>query len=161
MDMPKPTAQHELLKNMIGEWAVTSSCDMGSGKERQTFKGKETVRALGDVWVVCEGEGDMPGGGCSKTQMTLGYDVVKQKFVGSFLGAMMTNIWVYEGTADASGKSIALDTIGPDFADPTVLKPYRDTVEIVSRDKRVMTSHMTGPDGKWHEIMRAEYTRVK
>ena len=39
----------------------------------------------------------MPDGGPATMIMTLGYDPAKKRFVGTFIGSMMTNLWVYEG----------------------------------------------------------------
>lgn len=47
---------------------------------------------------MCEGLGEMPGGGIATTMMTLGYDPARKWFVGTFIGSMMTHMWVYAGT---------------------------------------------------------------
>jgi len=36
---------------------------MGDGKPPVTWKSTDSVRALGGIWVVAEGAGEMPGGG--------------------------------------------------------------------------------------------------
>lgn len=160
MDTPKPHAQHELLSKLVGDWTFQASCDMGPDKPRETFNGTESVRSLGGLWTICEGEGESPMGK-SQMVMTLGFDPIRNRFVGTFIASMMTHLWVYDGALDATGKVITLDTQGPDFADPTQLKPYRDTITIISDDERTLTSQMPGPDGKWVEFMKSEYRRVK
>ncbi len=45
----------------------------GPDQPAATYKGTETVRSLGGLWVVCEGRGAMPGGGTADMMMTLGY----------------------------------------------------------------------------------------
>jgi len=52
-------------------------------------KGTEVVRSLGGLWIVSEGEGEMPDGGTGKTVMTLGYDPQNNRYVGTFIGSMM------------------------------------------------------------------------
>lgn len=160
MEAPKPTEQHQFLMRMLGDWTFEASCDMGPDKPRESFKGKETVRALGDVWILCEGEGESPGGGPSRMIITLGFDPTQNKFVGTFIASMMMQLWNYKGELDAGGTILTLDTEGPDFADPKVLKPYRDVIEIVSADHRILRSQMVGPDGKWVEFMQSHYKRV-
>lgn len=160
MDAPKQQSEHRLLMKMLGSWTFESSCDMGPGKPPQTFKGRETVRPLGDLWVICEGEGETPGGGTSQMIITLGFDPARQKFVGTFIASMMTHLWPYEGSLDATGTIITLDSTGPDFAEPTVMKPYRDVIEIRSEQERYLTSQMCTADGTWQEFMRATYRRV-
>jgi hypothetical protein len=101
----------------------------------------------------------MPDGGQGRTVMTLGYDPAKKKFVGTFIGSMMTNLWVYEGGLDASGKVLTLDAEGPSFTDPTKMAKYKDTVEIVSPDHRTLSSRFQAEDGTWHHFMTAHYRR--
>ena len=122
--------------------------------------GTETVRSLG-VWVLCEGLMPEPTGSPMRTVMTLGYDPAKKKFVGTFIGSMMTNLWVYEGELDASDKRLVLDAVGPSFADPARTTNYKDTIEIVSPDHRTLSSQFQADDGTWHHFMTAHYRRKK
>jgi hypothetical protein len=156
---PPTTPEHDWLRRLVGRWNAEGSAEMGDGQV-EGWKAEETVRAIGDVWIQCEGHGQMPEGGTSTTQMTLGYDATRQRFVGTFLGSMMTHLWVYEGQLDAAGKVLTLDTVGPDFADPTKMCKYQDVIELVSPDHRVLRSQVQGEDGAWTQIMRADYRRV-
>jgi hypothetical protein len=90
---------------------------------------------------------------------TFGYDPQKQRFVGTFLGSMMTNLWIYEGSLDADRKLLTLDTEGPSFTDPAKLAKYQDSIEIVSPDHRILRSQFLGEDGKWNPFMTAHYRR--
>lgn len=157
---PTVTPEHEWLRRLVGQWRAEGSAEMGEGQPAETWKGEETMRAIGDVWVQGEGRGETPGGGTSTTQMTLGYDPARKRFVGTFLGSMMTHLWVYEGQLDAAGKVLTLDTVGPDFTDPTKMQKYQDIIELVSPDHRVLRSQVQQADGTWMPFMRADYRRV-
>jgi hypothetical protein len=109
--------------------------------------------------MLCEGEGEMPGGGIGLTLMTLGYDPAKKKYVGTFIGSMMTHLWVYEGTRE--GNVLTLDTVGPSFSGDGSLVAYQDIIEIVSDDHRTLNSQLKGPDGNWAKFMSGHYRRVK
>jgi hypothetical protein len=109
--------------------------------------------------VVAEGRGEMPGGGAATTIMTLGYDRAKQRYVGTFVGSMMDYLWVYEGIVDEGGKSLTLDTVGPDFGGEGKLVRYQDVVSFHDDDHRELTSRMLGDDGNWQTVMTARYTR--
>jgi hypothetical protein len=103
----------------------------------------------------------MPGGGIGITQMTLGYDPLKKRFVGTFIGSMMTHLWIYDGVLDAAGKVLTLDTEGPSFTDPTKMIKYQDIIEIKNADYRILSSQTLGEDGQWHPFMTAHYRRKK
>jgi hypothetical protein len=157
----EPQKEHQWLQKLAGEWACEGEATMAEGQPPAQWKSMEVVRPLGGVWIIAEGQGEMPGGGQSSTMMTLGYDSQKKAYVGTFVGSMMTNLWVYEGQLDASGAVLTLDTEGPGMTADGKLAKYRDVIEIKSSDQRVMTSEMLGEDGKWRLIMTANYRRTK
>ena len=159
---PEPQKEHHWLQKLVGEWTYEHDCSTGPDKPKETFRGTEIVRSLGGLWTVGEGTGDMPGGGAAKNIMTLGYDPQKQRFVGTFIASIMTHLWVYEGTLDATGKTLTLDTEGPSFAPgATGMAKYKDAIEFLTDDHRTLTSKMLGPDGQWHEFMTAHYHRKR
>ena len=120
---------------------------------------EETVRGLRDLWSVGESRGEMRGGGQSITIMTLGYDPHKERYVGTFVGSMMTNLWVYEGSLDESGNVLTLDTEGPGMKKGTMAK-YKDVIEFKSDDLRTLTSVGAGRRRtQWTRIMTANYRR--
>lgn len=86
----EPQKEHQWLHQLVGEWTYETECVMGPDKPPEKFKGSETVRLLGGLWVQCEGTGEMPGGGMATTIMTLGYDPQKKYYVGTFVASMMT-----------------------------------------------------------------------
>jgi hypothetical protein len=157
----QPQKEHEWLQQLVGDWTYEHECSMGPDQPPSKFTGTETVRSLGGVWVVCEGQGEMPGGGAATTIMTLGYDPLRKKYIGTFIGSMMTHLWIYEGGLDAAGKALTLDTEGPSFTDQGKLAKYQDIIEFKSADYRTLSSRTPGDDGKWHMFMTAHYRRKK
>lgn len=155
---PEPKAEHRWLQRMLGEWRMEGRCEMGPGQEPVTTTGRETVRALGGLWIMGESHGEMPGGGEARNVITLGYDPAKGRFVGSFVSSAMSHLWAYEGRLE--GDVLTLDCEGPDFTDPTKSSSYQDIMEIVSDDHRILRSRLKAPDGQWHPIMQAHYRRV-
>ena len=73
---------------------------------------------------------------------------------------MMANLWLYEGVLDPDGKRLTLSTEGPSFTETGKTVPYRDVIEIVDADHRVLSSSALGDDGEWHGFMTADYRRV-
>jgi hypothetical protein len=162
MEASKPQKEHQWLQKLVGEWTSEAEAMMEPGKPSETCKGTESVRSLGSLWILAEGQGEMPGGGAATMLLTLGYDPQKKRFVGTWIGSMMTHLWVYDGALDAAERVLTLEAEGPSMAAPeTKMAKYRDVIEFKSDDHRVLTSHMLGEDGKWHEFMTAHYRRKK
>jgi hypothetical protein len=93
--------------------------------------------------------------------MTLGYDPDKKRFVGTWVGSMMSFLWVYDGSLDPAGRTLTLNAEGPDFSTPGKTAKYQDIIEFVSDDHRVLRSQTLGDDGTWHPFMEAHYRRTR
>jgi len=156
-----PQKEHEWLQQLVGEWTCESECSMGPGQPPIKTQGTETVRSLGGLWVLCEGQGAMPDGGINHSVITLGYDPARQSYVGSFICSVMNRLWLYEGHLDATGKALPLNAEGPSFTDPTKMAKYQDVVEFKSADERLLWSQVQGEDGQWTRFMTATYRRKK
>jgi hypothetical protein len=154
MQVPKPTAEHKFLTQFVGDWTITTTYVMGPDQPNMTMTGEETVRALGELWMLGEGKNEH-----GTSLMTLGFDPKKNQFVGTFIASMMTHLWQYTGTLDATGKVLSLDARGPNMLDPDNHTDYVDTIEAVDADTRTLKSKAKGTDGQWVEFMWATYTR--
>lgn len=158
--------EHQWLQKLVGEWTYETEVLMGIDQPPEKSTGTESVRclghsescSLGGLWVLAEGQGEMPGCGTATTMMTLGYDPQKQSFVGTWIGSMMTHLWVYDGELDASKNVLTLNSEGPSMSGEGLAK-YRDVIEFKSDDHRVLTSHALNNDGQWHGFMTANYWR--
>jgi Protein of unknown function (DUF1579) len=161
-----PQKEHQWLDQLIGEWIFESECSMEPDQPFSKSKGTEVVRSLGGIWIIAEGEGEMPDGSLGKTIMTLGFDPQKDRFVGTFIGSMMTHLWPYNGSLDADEKILTLDSEGPNFSEGAdsgcvTIAPYKDIIEFVSNDHKILTSKILMDDGTWNHFMTAHYHRQK
>lgn len=157
---PSAGPEHDWLRRLVGEWRYTGRCAIGPDKPWVEFSGTESVRALGDFWVVGEGRGEMPGCGPSTTIISMGFDPDKGRFVGTFMASMMPQLWLYDGVLDATRQTLTLDTEGPSMTGDDSLSRYQDIVEIADPDLRHLRSRALGPDGQWREFMTSEYRRL-
>jgi hypothetical protein len=146
----EPQKEHQWLQQLVGEWTYESECIMGPDQPAMKSVGKESVRSLGGLWTVGEMENEMPEGGVGTMIMTLGYDPAKGRFVGTFIGSMMTHLWIYDGQLDAAGKVLTLNAEGPSFAGDGKMAKYHDIIEIKSANERTLSSQLLGEDGKWN-----------
>lgn len=159
--MATPQKEHEWLAQLVGEWTVDSECIMAPDQPPMKGTGTCSTRSLGGLWFLSEGSGEMPNGGTMNSIITLGYDPQKGRYVGSFIASMMTHLWLYEGTRDASGKVLTLDAEGPSMAGDGTMASYQDIVTIESKDHWVLSSQIKGPDGQWIKFMTAHHRRKK
>ncbi len=89
------TNEHRWLQKLVGKWMAEGEGGDGAGHPAEV-EDSEQVGARGRrLWVQGRSEGEMPGCGHAVTVMTLGYDPTRKHFVGTFIGSMMTHMWVY------------------------------------------------------------------
>lgn len=161
MEIPKPGKEHQWLQQLVGEWTFEAECQMGPDQPPMISTGTEVVRSLGGLWTVGEGANEMPGGGgISHSIMTLGFDPVSKRFVGSFIASVMTHLWPYNGTLDAAERVLTLDSEGPGFFGDGGNAKYQDMIEIIDENNRTLSSQCLGPDGQWIPFMKSHYRRV-
>jgi hypothetical protein len=101
----------------------------------------------------------MPDGDAATTLVTLGYDPQRHRFVGTFIGSMMSFLWIYAGTLDAAERALSLHAEGPSMAGDGSMAKYKDVVEITGENARTLTSYLRGDDGEWRVFMTAHYRR--
>ncbi len=152
--------QHQWLQKLVGEWTYETEAIMGPDQPPVKTSGTESVRSLEGLWILATGQGEMPcNEGTATTLMTLGYDPQQQRYVGTWIGSMMTHLWVYDGELDATEKVLTLNAEGPSMVREGAMAKYRDVIEFKNDNHRVLTSHMLGDDGNWHQFMTANYQR--
>ena len=156
----EPQKEHNWLQKLVGEWTFEGEA-LEPGQPPSKSTGTESVRSIGDLWFLAEGQGEMPGCGAATMVMTLGYDPQKKRYVGTWVGSMMPHLWVYDGVLDEDERVLTLDAEGPSMAADGKMAKYRDVIEFKSDDHRVLTSHVLSDDGKWQQFMTAHYRRKK
>lgn len=156
----EPQKEHQWLQKLVGEWTYETEAVMAD-QSLEKATGTERVRSLGELWVVAEGQGEMPCGGTATTMMTLGYDSQKQRYAGTWVGSMMDYLWVYDGELNATKNTLTLYNQGPSMSGNGKMAKYKDVIEFKDNDHRVMTSHALSDDGQWHQFMTVNYSRKK
>lgn len=151
---PSPSPEHRWLHRLIGRWTSVSELVPGH-EDHPVHRGEETCRALGDLWV--QSEGDL---GFGPVQMTLGFDPRVGRFVGTYLCADVAHLWVYDGALAPGEDRLVLSTAGPSFLEEGKVVPYRDELELVSPDERVLRGWLRGPDGAWSQFHQVRFFRA-
>ncbi len=153
MKIQNPQKEHEWLQQLVGEWTYTS----GEGESK--FEGSETIRSLGGRWIVAEGKGVMPDGAPAETIMSLGFDPATNRYTGTWIGSMLSYLWVYDGELDEAKRRLTLKCDGPSMSDDGSMAKYEDVVEIISPNERLLRARTQGEDGVWKEFMTMRYLR--
>lgn len=156
----EPQSEHRWLEKLVGNWTFENEAVIAPGEVPIKATGTEVVQSLGGLWTIGEGQGAVPGGGTHQSIMTLGYDLAKKRFVGTFIGSMMTHLWLYDGVLDAAGKLLTLDSEGPNFTGDGLAR-YQDLIEFIDDNHRTLGSRFQQPDGTWNHFMTAHYYRAK
>jgi len=157
----KPERQHGWLERLVGEWMFETDVPAQAGQPASKSTGSESVRSIGGLWIQAEGNGEMPGGGPATSVMTLGYDTQKKRFVGSWIGSMMTYMWLYDGELDAAERVLTLNSEGPSMSGDGTMSSYQDVIEFTSNDHRTLTARVRTPNGTWQHFMTVDYRRKK
>lgn len=157
----KPQAEHQWLDQLVGKWDYEADCRMTPDGPPMNVKAKVTARSLGGLWVLIETAEDPPEGEPWSTLMTVGYDPVAQRYVGTFVGSMMTHLWSYTGQLDGDKRKLPLAAPGPRMDGTPGMANYVDSIEIIDADHWTLTSQVEGPDGQWSTLMTAQHRRVR
>jgi hypothetical protein len=160
LEAARPRKEHQWLQRLVGEWEYEMDAEE-PGKPPVKLRGSGTTRPVGELWIVSDGEGEMSVGDRAQTRTTLGYDPQKGRFVGTWLGSMMSYLWVYDGYLDADERVLTLESDGPSFTTPGETGKYRDIITIVNDDYHTMTGNFLGDDGEWHQMMEMHFRRKR
>jgi hypothetical protein len=153
-----PGAEHAWLRQLVGEWDVVSEMSAGPDTEPIRVESTESARSIGDRWIVAEGTADFFGQPFTSI-LTLGYDPRREAYVGTWIDTEESHLWSYEGSLDEARDVLTLEAEGPALGDETRTARYRDAIEVVDSDHKVLTSSVLGDDGTWTTLMRAEFRR--
>lgn len=151
--------EHRWLSRLVGEWTYEGRMIPDQPEFRAS--GTETVRMLGEVWMLAEATGTMADGSETTSLIAVGFDPGTGRFTGSFMASMMTGLWLYDGALDEGGRSLRLQSEGPRFDGQPGKAMYEDEIEIVSDNERRLNARVRNDDGSWTPLMTTTYRRKR
>lgn len=162
MEAVEQLKEHQWLQRLVGEWTYEFEASSGPGKPDVKMRGTETVRSIGNLWVIVEAHAEAGSAGPGDSLFTLGFDTEQGKFVGTFISSSMTRLWIYdEGSLDAAARTLTMRSVGPGMAGDGKLANYEDVFELGGDADRSFRSRVQQADGTWVEFMRGTYRRVR
>ncbi len=160
MEFAAPGAGHRALDSKVGEWTSVSRMCMAPGAPPTESTGKSTIQ-----WIM--------GGRCLEERVTswmngmpfeglghIGYDTMKQRYVGTWLDNMGTGIAVSDGAYDTTTRTFEYSMEMPD---PMLGKYVKCRMVETATGADHFTAKMfcPGPDGGENLVMELEYTRAR
>lgn len=156
MKMSPSAKEHEWLAQLAGEWDLELEMLMGPDQPSMKSRGLDVSRLVGGYWLVSEGKNlDFP----YDCRLTLGFDVERKKYVGTWVDSMSSHLWHYVGEVDATGRTLTLETEGPFPSVPGRKTKFREVTELTSPDERIFTSSRLEEDGRWAPMLRIVFRR--
>ena len=112
MPMPQPTPEHLRLAEAVGEWSGHLTMSV-PGVPGEPMACSETIEAFGPFWITSEFRSDfmgMPFQG----RATQGYDVMRGKYVGTWMDTMSGFMANMEGNYNEDG-DLVMEWEAPDM----------------------------------------------
>jgi hypothetical protein len=160
-EFPKPGPEHAWLQQFVGDWNADVEMLMDpTGKPPTKSKGTESIRPVGGFWILSENRGTLMGQPFLGVQ-TLGYDTKKQKYIGTWVDSVSSQMWQYEGSVDATGKTLTLESEGSCPIDPGKVIKAKDVIELQDKNHKTFKSFIQMDNGQWIPAMSIRYERKK
>lgn len=154
-----PGTPHKKLASMAGSWSTRTKSFMEPGKPPLESIGTcDQKMILGGRFLKQEFVGELMGVPFNGIGVT-GYENHQKKYVSTWMNSIRTRIFLFEGTADADGKTI---TQTCEFDDP-VRGPmkWRSVTRIVDDDTHLFEMYATDKNGKEEKLIEITYTRLQ
>ena len=157
---PELALQQKWLKQLVGEWDAQFKMYMQPDQPPMEVAGSDSVRALGDHWIVSETKTTMMGAPFSGI-LSVGYDPQKEHFNGTWIDSMGGHLWIYKGTLNDAGDTLTLETEGPSMQALDKTARYKEVIQITGEDSRTFTSSIEYEEGQWMTMLTVDYRRKK
>lgn len=152
--LPKPLAEHEWLQQFVGEWDSETESHLDLDRHPEEGRAFERIRPLGDFWIVNDIDAEMMGKPFHGIQ-TLGYDVAKKAFIGTWVDSLSCVVWTYQGALNKERTALTLYSEGPCPTNPGQLTQVKDVLELIDQNHKLYTSYILDNHGDWCLCMEA------
>jgi hypothetical protein len=156
-DTPKYTPpvagpEHHVLRKDVGTWDAEVIA-RSPGAAPQPSKGSAENRLIaGGLWLVSDFKNETTG---FEGHGVFGYDLLRRKYVGSWVDPMRSFLAPMEGTWDADKRTMTFFVDYPGASGPV---RWRETTESVDDSTQVFRTFMPSPTGEV-EVMTVTYRR--
>lgn len=163
MKLGTPGPEHKMLDQFVGNWNAEVKMWMDPKAEPQVSKGTmHSTWAHGGRYVMGDYKGEFNGMEFTGTAITA-YDNADKTYKGLWIDSWSTGMTLSTGTMSADGKSMTnvMEALHPAKPDGKLVKTkMREAIQVVSKDKHIMTMFMTEPGAAEVKVMEITYTRA-
>jgi hypothetical protein len=156
-----PTREHKEMAREVGVWDAEASLRVSPDAGPVTSKGVETVKMMGEFWLVSTFEGEMMGQPFRGQGQTT-YDPLKKKYVGTWIDTMAPTLNTLEGDYDVKTHTLTMMMTG---VDPMTSKPmkWKTVTRYESDDAKTFEMYLPaeGQEGQWWKTFEIKYKRRK
>lgn len=147
--------EHAYLKQYLGTWTTETSWSEGDVEHKS--KGSATfTEVFGGRYIKSEFQGEMMGAPFTGS-MLIGFNKNQKKFEGTWIDSWSTQVFMFTGTADSTGKVIT--TSG--MMDDPMSGQSMMSKQVTTFKGDVMTFEMYGThDGNEMKMMTITYTKT-
>jgi hypothetical protein len=154
---PKPSPEHAVLARDEGTWSFKQKMLDPATMAWTESSGVETIKMdCGGLWQCSEFDCQAGANKGFRGRGTVGYDVARKQYVGTWVDATTTAPFYLTGAYDAAKKKMVMDAIGSD-PQGGELKMKMTTTFVDEKRRTFSVSFDQG--GKDMEIMTVEYER--
>jgi hypothetical protein len=160
LESQSPGAHHQQLEPLIGRFDAQVLHFMGPDQPPMESSGTmENSWTLGGRFVLSQYRGEAMGLPFEGLGL-LGYDTLKQKYVGNWADSMATSLWpTATGDSNDDGNAITLSRVMTDQMSGELVK-VRDVTTIVDHDHFTYEMFITRPGTEEAKALEIHYTRT-
>lgn len=156
MEAEKPTEEHGLLMDAVGEWKGVIKMTM-PGLEGQEMKATETITSIGDFWTTSDFHGEFMGEEFTG-RAVMGYDAKAEKMVGTWCDSSSSFLAVMEGEVDTKTGVVTMNWIQPVMGQGD---PVPHTSVTTTTEDRYVSKFTALMGGAKMPVMEIHMDRVK
>ncbi len=148
--------EHQFLDRFEGEWSFEQFPVPSDDSEPEALgSGSISATRLGELFVVLSWSGQAYGLDYAAVQ-TLGYDVERESYTGTWIDNLMNYRWQLDGTFGDDGEEFILSTAGP-MPDGSPGQ-FRERLRFESADAISLVAEMMR-EGEWQAMSKTRLTR--
>jgi hypothetical protein len=147
------TEEIKLFEKDIGTWDGEIEVRPQPGAEPQRSTGVMVNRVVGGRWLVSDFKNEVSG---FEGHGVYGWDVAKQKYVGTWVDPMRSSLVIAEGAFDEATREM---TYRFELTMNGRTMRWRDVTKFIDDDTQEFRSILELAPGSDHEVLRATYRR--